>query len=520
MQNAKAIRSYSHAPQLTAHQRPERQSRTSLWVVLGALLVILPLALVSLTIITFQAFQWNLPGVLVFSEDVGMMSYEDTVEWIDSYWNNSRLITLKHPQDPAYAYVLSPQDLGYWVDPVATADAAYAIGRDSTPIEELSAAIFGEPQMVLPVMYYDENIARQTLNALADDLTVPAVEASVAYRDGAWVAIPGTPGQSVDIDTTLASLYQDAFNIYLAQAVTLQMMAQAPANTDLTPVLDEIEAVVNEELTLSAYDPITDDSTRWSVPADVKRTWVTVDPDTYTVSLTPDPDDVARLVSGWQNDLDNSGSRQILVDPNEIVDDWLAGRSPVAIVHHAPTTYQVSSGESLWSISLKLGIPLWYIMDANEGLTVNNLKAGMTLTIPSKNDLLPLPVVPNKRIVIDISSQSMTVYENGALRNTYVVSTGVSDSPTMAGVFQIQTHEINAYASNWDLYMPHFMGIYEAWPGFMNGIHGLPLLSSGQRLWASTLGSPASYGCIILNLAAAEDLYNWAEAGVVVEITQ
>jgi lipoprotein-anchoring transpeptidase ErfK/SrfK len=68
--------------------------------------------------------------------------------------------------------------------------------------------------------------------------------------------------------------------------------------------------------------------------------------------------------------------------------------------------------------------------------------------------------------------------------------------------------------------MPHFMGIYEAWPGFMNGIHGLPLLSSGQRLWASSLGSPASYGCIILDLAAAEDLYYWADPGVVVEIVK
>jgi lipoprotein-anchoring transpeptidase ErfK/SrfK len=126
--------------------------------------------------------------------------------------------------------------------------------------------------------------------------------------------------------------------------------------------------------------------------------------------------------------------------------------------------------------------------------------------------------VENKRIVVDISEQSMTVYEDGEIRNTYIVSTGVSNSPTMAGIFQVQTHELNAYASNWDLYMPHFMGIYEAWPGFMNGIHGLPLLSSGQRLWASTLGSPASYGCIILDLAAAEDLYTWAEAGVVVEI--
>jgi lipoprotein-anchoring transpeptidase ErfK/SrfK len=157
-------------------------------------------------------------------------------------------------------------------------------------------------------------------------------------------------------------------------------------------------------------------------------------------------------------------------------------------------------------------------MDANEGLTVSSLEAGMNLTIPSKNVLLPLPVVLNKRIMIDISEQRMTVYENDQVRSTHIISTGMSDSPTMAGVFQIQTHELNAYASNWDLYMPHFMGIYEAWPGFMNGIHGLPLLSSGQRLWASTLGSPASYGCIIMDLAAAEDMYYWAEDGVVVEI--
>jgi hypothetical protein len=52
----------------------------------------------------------------------------------------------------------------------------------------------------------------------------------------------------------------------------------------------------------------------------------------------------------------------------------------------------------------------------------------------------------------------------------------------------------------------------------MNGIHGLPLLSNGVRLWADVLGQPASFGCIILDLEAAEQLYDWAEEGVVVEI--
>ena len=66
--------------------------------------------------------------------------------------------------------------------------------------------------------------------------------------------------------------------------------------------------------------------------------------------------------------------------------------------------------------------------------------------------------------------------------------------------------------------MPNFLGIYEAWPGFMNGIHGLPMLSNGRRLWGSILGHPASFGCIILTLDAAKWLYDWAENGVVVEI--
>jgi hypothetical protein len=87
-------------------------------------------------------------------------------------------------------------------------------------------------------------------------------------------------------------------------------------------------------------------------------------------------------------------------------------------------------------------------------------------------------------------------------------------------VFQVQTHERSAYASIWDLTMPYFLGIYEAWPGFQNGIHGLPTLSNGQILWENILGRPASYGCIILDLDTAEHLYNWAEDGTVVEIVR
>ncbi|MGE5223280.1 MAG: L,D-transpeptidase, partial [Omnitrophica WOR_2 bacterium] len=166
----------------------------------------------------------------------------------------------------------------------------------------------------------------------------------------------------------------------------------------------------------------------------------------------------------------------------------------------------------------KNGIPYWRMMAANPGIQDKRLGAGEEVIIPSKDDLLPLPVILGKRIVVSISQQHLWAYQDGETVLDEVISTGIDSSPTQPGVYQVLTHEINAYAELWNLHMPHFLGIYEAWPGFMNGLHGLPTLSNGNILWAEILGRPASYGCIILTLDAAEKLYQWADNGVVVEI--
>jgi lipoprotein-anchoring transpeptidase ErfK/SrfK len=90
-------------------------------------------------------------------------------------------------------------------------------------------------------------------------------------------------------------------------------------------------------------------------------------------------------------------------------------------------------------------------------------------------------------------------------------------SPTYTGEFQILSKEEMAYASQWNLQMPHFLSVYRAGGDTYNGIHGLPFNASGQRLWWR-LGSPGSYGCIVLGIEEAETLFNWAELGVPVTI--
>ena len=123
---------------------------------------------------------------------------------------------------------------------------------------------------------------------------------------------------------------------------------------------------------MSAYDPITDESFNWSVPIEVKREWIDIDPDNNSVSLDIVPNHVASLLEGWETELGDG--RTFEADPGveDIIAGWQSGEVETLIVHHAPTTYQVGAGESLWGISLKLGMPMWRIMNANEGLTTSN----------------------------------------------------------------------------------------------------------------------------------------------------
>jgi len=500
--------------------KTKKSGRTALWLSLASMVVLLPLMLASSLIVAFQVLEWNLPNVQVYDLPVGRLTPEETQALINQSWNLERKIHLVAPEDPETSLWLTPQELGYWVDPAATAQSAYLFGRGAEPFKEVLAALRGEERTLLPILSFDETTARETLEKLAENLTLAPQEARVEYQSGQWVALPGSSGKTVDIETTLAQLNANAFTNLVSQSAPLYLQSLNPNLLDLSFVVKDIEAVIVQEMTLSAYDPILDETFHWSVSADAKRSWVSVDPDSYEVRFSIPRKEVKAQFDQWEKELGEGRHLQTPIDWNAVIAAWQEGEPLTIAVLHNPTTYKVNVGETLWSISLKLGMPLWHILDANPGLTINNLSSGMVLDIPSKNVLLPLPPVPEKRIIIDISEQRMRVYENGQVIRTHVVSTGVSDSPTMAGIFQVQSHEINAYASNWDLFMPHFLGIYEAWPGFMNGIHGLPLLSSGSRLWASSLGSPASYGCIILDLAAAEELYYWADPGVVVEITR
>jgi LysM repeat protein len=180
--------------------------------------------------------------------------------------------------------------------------------------------------------------------------------------------------------------------------------------------------------------------------------------------------------------------------------------------------YTVKRGDTLASIAYRFGTTAWAIASANGLANPNYIYPGQRLRISGGNGVAPAPApAASKRIVVDLSDQHMYVYQNGQTIWNWLVSTGRPGQATIVGHFKVLNKLPNAYAYTWSLQMPYWLGIY--WAGSLqNGIHALPIQANGQRLWEGYLGTPVSFGCIILSTEHAQALYNWAPVGTPVDI--
>jgi len=196
--------------------------------------------------------------------------------------------------------------------------------------------------------------------------------------------------------------------------------------------------------------------------------------------------------------------------------------SPAALTvayqpQHAATTHTVQRGETLSAIGLRYGVTTWTLVQVNNIANPALILPGQVLVIPSDGSLAspsaPAPAAGGpRRIVVDLSEQHLYAYQGEVLVYSFVVSTGMPGAGTRTGTFRVLDKYPNAYASTWNLQMPYWLGIYWA-GGLENGIHALPIMANGERLWEGYLGTPVSFGCIILGTDEARMLYEWAEVG-------
>jgi lipoprotein-anchoring transpeptidase ErfK/SrfK len=502
---------------------PQRLGWWFLGMFMGLLLVVV-LAAGGLAYRFVQSDQ-IFPGVSVFGVPVGGLTQAEATLALQDRWQRQTIDLVgvsRSASETTAVWTATPADLGMTLDTPTSVRQAYAIGRSWSSLVDLWQ---NGGTDLSPVWYFDVHVAEQYLNRRADELAVLPVEAGLRLiTEGTNTprveAIPAQAGEQLAVADTLAPLRANPAGVLLSGQLPLITVPLAPTVTD---VGDEAVAQANawlaQPLRVTAYDPIRDERLAWEIePAQWSR-WGTLAIDPATMALDWRLDETA-VHQFFDEEMVGNGR---FFQPDELATAVAhALDNPPGHIHlrlfHRERQHIVQAGESFATIGRRYGIPYPWIQQANPG--VDTLYPGQELTIPSPDQLLPLPVVENKRIVVNLSQQRVRVYENGALKWDWITSTGIDDSPTAPGIFQIQSHEPNAYAANWDLWMPYFLGVYRPVPTsqFMNGFHGFPTQGGSQILWTNSLGRRVTYGCILLSNENAIQLYEWAEPGVVVEI--
>ena len=459
------------------------------------------------------------PNVYVSDIDLGGLTAEEAASRLDAVAARYEGATFVL-RDGERTWSIPWSEMGISLDVEGTVQQALAVGRADSDWRTVLEIFFGRHE-VAPLFRVDPEAARAALERLAHEVSVPPVDASLRLEGGQLIPVPGRAGRALDVEATLETIVDTVTRLGPEREVSLTFHSVPPRIADAGPALAEAEAILSRSLTLSAYDVLTDETFTWTLGREEIAGWLQVEPagEEREIQVGIDPQAVHETLDGLAAEMGEGRGFRLEEAVPSVIEALQAGGGVVQLyVTHPTRTYTVQAGDRLTTIAAKFGMPPGLIVEANPGVDLDRLWVGQQLTIPSQDVLTPYIPVPGKRIVVNIAEQRMRVYENDQLLYEWPVSTGISSSPTYRGVFQVLAKEENAYASQWDLWMPYFLAIYRVGGDVYNGIHALPILSNGQRLWEGLLGSPASYGCIILGVEEAEILYNWAEIGVVVII--
>lgn len=187
------------------------KSRSTLEQVAVAMVLGFVLFTVAIVAI-YAAFQiWYggriFPGVTVNGVAVGGLtpaSAASTITQEFSFPQSGKILL----QDGGQTWLVSPGQLGLYLDPETSALNAYHVGRSGGIFRRLrdQYSAYASGDSLPPALIFDERVAHQVLEGLAKQIDKPVVEATLAIQGTEVVVNNGQTGRTVDVDASLAAV--------------------------------------------------------------------------------------------------------------------------------------------------------------------------------------------------------------------------------------------------------------------------------------------------------------------------
>jgi len=145
--------------------------------------------------------------------------------------------------------------------------------------------------------------------------------------------------------------------------------------------------------------------------------------------------------------------------------------------------------------------------------------------LPVLSDL-PIPVLPTQPIAsvpnpqpvagsgggrwidVDLTNQMVYAYQGSQMVNSFLVSTGTWQYPTVTGQYNIYIKLRYSDMAGPGYYLPNVPYTMYFYKGY--ALHG--------TYWHSNFGTPMSHGCVNLSIPDSEWLYNFADVGTLVNV--
>jgi lipoprotein-anchoring transpeptidase ErfK/SrfK len=121
------------------------------------------------------------------------------------------------------------------------------------------------------------------------------------------------------------------------------------------------------------------------------------------------------------------------------------------------------------------------------------------IAAPIAQKIIALKDSQQRWIEVDLSTQRLTAWKGDQAIQSMIVSTGKAETPTIPGIFVIQSKRSLDRMRGADYDVPNVPYTMYYHRGY--AIHG--------AYWHNRFGTPVSHGCINLPVEQAEWLFNW-----------
>ena len=158
-------------------------------------------------------------------------------------------------QADSQVWMVTPRELGLYLDARASSQAAYALGRTGNLFQRMSAVISAwySGNSLPPLLVYDERVAENYLAEIAQKVDIPVIEASLSINGTEVIVKPGQIGQSLNISKALVEL-QQPLQAMTDSLILLEVQESSPAILDVSEQAEIARQILSAPLVIEAGD--------------------------------------------------------------------------------------------------------------------------------------------------------------------------------------------------------------------------------------------------------------------------